>query len=330
MNKVYIKSGSSFEADGNDSIVRAALRNGVGFPYECSSGSCGTCKFTLIDGQVEDLYPGSSGLSERDRRKGRKLACQCRPLTNITIKALESEDYVPLYKPQRNKAKIVSVKNITHNIVSLTFDIGAPAKFLPGQYALIEAVQLGERAYSMSNLENEDKLLEFFIKKVPGGKISELFFDPVKLESTEFVVDGPYGVAYIRENDRSRICLAGGSGLAPMISIARHHIAENSNAKLTFIFGGQKNKDTLSQEEFRSMVGDEDGVIDYISVVSDEMPSGNNRKGYLHEVLIDEFGNDLKGFDIYCAGPPAMINALESVLYSISFPTNQLYFDRFF
>lgn len=329
MSKVQIISGASFDVNEKDSIVRAALRAGIGFPYECNSGSCGTCKFTLIDGSVEDLYPDSPGLSDRDRRKGRKLACQCMPLTDLNIKVVEADDYIPKFKPKRQIAKLVDVKPITHNILAFTFSVEVPSSFLAGQYALLEIPGVGERAYSMSNLENPERLLEFFIKRVPGGKVTEFLFDQDNTVPIKLSLDGPYGIAHVRDGNRDRICIAGGSGLAPMISIARHHIIEDSKETLIFIFGGQKKEDILTEEEFRLLVGDDKGVIEYIACVSDDEPGINQSKGYLHEVLIDEVGDELDSFDIYCAGPPAMTNALEMLLNSVSFPASQLYFDRF-
>ncbi|MCB1756078.1 MAG: 2Fe-2S iron-sulfur cluster binding domain-containing protein, partial [Gammaproteobacteria bacterium] len=85
MYKVTLESGESF-ACADERILSSALRNRLGFPYECNSGSCGICKFTLLRGEVRDLYPDAPGLSERDRGKGRKLACQCKPVSDLNIK----------------------------------------------------------------------------------------------------------------------------------------------------------------------------------------------------------------------------------------------------
>lgn len=329
MPKVQIVSGASFDVGAQDTVVRAALRAGIGFPYECNSGSCGTCKFTLLEGEVEDLQPDSPALSERDRKKGRKLACQCLPLTDLSIKVFEDDEYIPKFKPKRLSAKLIDIKPVTHNIYSFKFKVEQDSCFLAGQYSLIELPDVGERAYSMSNLDNTDGVLEFLIKKVPGGKVSVSLFELDNTVPLSVSIDGPYGIAHIRDNNRDRICIAGGSGLAPMVSIARQHIMENSKNKLIFIFGGQKNEDVLTEDEFRLMVGDDRGVIEYIAAVSNDEPKNNYKKGYLNEVLMSELGEDLSSNDIYCAGPPALTNALEQMLHSNAFPVDQLYFDRF-
>ena len=80
------KSDVHFSCDGMDSITRAGLKAGFGMPYECNAGGCGTCRFELVEGEVEDLYPNAPVLTERDRKRGRKLACQSRPKGDVTIR----------------------------------------------------------------------------------------------------------------------------------------------------------------------------------------------------------------------------------------------------
>lgn len=86
------KDGSTFEQQEGDTLLRAALRAGVGLSYECNSGGCGGCKFELLEGEVETLWADAPGLNERDRRRGRHLACQCRAKGPATIKASTAKE----------------------------------------------------------------------------------------------------------------------------------------------------------------------------------------------------------------------------------------------
>lgn len=94
---ITVESGDSFVCEPSDTILRAALRAGFAFPYECNVGQCGSCRFELLKGEVEDLWPGAPALNERDRRKSRKLACQSRPISDCVIKVRADPDCAPLH-----------------------------------------------------------------------------------------------------------------------------------------------------------------------------------------------------------------------------------------
>jgi|SRR5690554_438212 len=322
-------TGEAFECGANETIVRAALRNGLGFPYECNSGSCGTCKFTVVSGEFDNLYVGAPGLSERDVKKGRLLGCQCSPVGDVEIKANFDVIYKPVFEPKSQRAKLVNVKKITHDISEFSFEVECGDRFVGGQYSLIAIPGLGKRAYSMSNTPNSNRL-DFMVKKTNKNGVSDYLFDlKVGDKESTLDVDGPYGIAYYRESPRDKICLAGGSGLAPMVSIAREHLASGSKSKMTFLMGGRTDSDLLWLHEFRELVGDDDGVIEYYPVASENTLANNVISGFLHEALSSVFGNDLQEFDIYCAGPPALTSSLELMLHNNNFPINQLYFDRY-
>lgn len=334
MHKVYLPSGELFLCNEDDTLVQGALRQGVGLPYECNSGGCGTCKFILEEGKVEELNPDAAGLSDRDKRKGRKLACQCRPMSDLKIKVSPDPLYTPLHKPTIQQAKLVSIETLTHNIRAFKFKPDTPMDFLPGQYTLLTLPEGDVRAYSMANLADDQSGVEFFIKQVPGGHVTQALFD-IRYDTdtdtdTEVSLDGPYGIAYCRTSPRDIICVAGGSGLAPMISIARAHVQAGIKRKLYFFFGGQRHEDILKLDQFRRLVGDSTGVIQYTAAVSDETSSGSADNGFVHQVMLERMGQQLSEYDIYCAGPPAMTTALESTLHTIGFPMGQLYYDRFF
>lgn len=114
LNPVIIneRDGTRFEQAPGDTLLRAALRAGVGLSYECNSGGCGGCKFELLAGDVETLWPDAPGLGERDRRRGRHLACQCRALGDVSIKAASGAEYVPLRQPRRRRAVLTGTRRI--------------------------------------------------------------------------------------------------------------------------------------------------------------------------------------------------------------------------
>ena len=212
------KDGSTFEQQEGDTLLRAALRAGVGLSYECNSGGCGGCKFELLEGEVETLWADAPGLNERDRRRGRHLACQCRAKGPATIKASTAKEYVPKVLPQRQKARLVGISDITHDLREFRFRSSGGAGFLPGQFAMLDLAGLdASRAYSLSNTANDDGEWHFQVRRVPHGKGTHVLFDKLAC-GDEIGLDGPYGVAWLRtESPRDIVCVAGGSGLAPMV-----------------------------------------------------------------------------------------------------------------
>ena len=246
---INAKDQSRFEQLPEDTILRAALRAGVGLSYECNSGGCGACKFELVDGDIETLWEQAPGLSERDRKRGRHLACQCRALGQVTIKAPSAAEYVPQRKPQRQSAMLTGISDITHDIREFRFQSNGEANFLAGQYALLDLPNLDSpRAYSMSNIGNEQNEWHFQIRRVANGKGTRVLFDELKIGDV-IGLDGAYGLGYLRDTPRDLVCIAGGSGLAPMVSIARGAAQAGmlKDRHLHFFYGARTAKDVCGK-----------------------------------------------------------------------------------
>lgn len=320
-----------------DTVLRAALRAGVGFPYECNSGGCGSCKFDLVSGTVDNLWPEAPGLTERDHRKGKLLACQCVPTSDLAIKARIDQDFIPKIRPQRQLARLVGVTDITHDIREFRFLTDAPARFLPGQYAILKIVGVdAPRCYSMSNIPNAGGEWHFQIRRVPHGRFTSALFSRLRV-GDQIEIDGPYGLAYLRE-DRQRdiVCIAGGSGLAPMVSIARGAAAAGmlQQHHLHFFYGGRTPRD-LCGEDFLRELDPEGKRIFYHPVVSDaysvEQHGWTGDIGFVHEWVPRKLGDELGAFEFYFAGPPPMTQAIQEMLMiQHRVPFEQIHYDRFF
>ncbi len=321
----------------NDTLLQGALRAGIGFPYECSSGGCGSCKFELIEGEVDNLWPEAAGLTERDRRKNRLLACQCRAKSALKIKVNTSSEYRPLTPPQRRHAKLVETHDITHDIREFRFVTETSADFQAGQYALLYIPGVAApRAYSMSNTGNPNGEWHFQIRLVPGGKASASLFHTLKL-GDEIDLDGPFGIAYLRKDvARDIICVAGGSGLAPMISIARG-ASENGmlqNRQLHFFYGA-RTPDDVCGESMLNELPEAGGNLRYHAVVSQTDAANqtpwNGETGFVHDMVRRVIGAEMPKYEFYFAGPPPMTQALQEMLMlEYRVPFEQIHFDRYF
>lgn len=328
------KDGSQFGQMPQDTILRAALRAGVGLTYECNSGGCGACKFELVQGEIETLWATAPGLSERDRRRGRHLACQCRALDSITIKASTASEYVPPLPPQRQRAVFTGSTDITHDIREFRFTTDGKAAFLPGQYAMLDLPGVGSsRAYSMANTPNEQGEWHFQIRQVAHGKGTAVLFDSLR-PGDEIGLDGPYGVAFLRlDAPRDLVCVAGGSGLAPMLAIARGSAKAGllEKRRLHFFYGARTPQDVCGRSMLEALEGFGERIV-YYPVVSEPGEAGwDGATGFVHSHLAAVLPATLASFEFYFAGPPPMTQALQEMLMvEHRVPFEQIHFDRFF
>jgi toluene monooxygenase electron transfer component len=326
-------AGVTFHCAEDDTILRAALRAGLGLPYECNVGSCGNCRFLLLDGGVQHEQANLAGWSERDRDQNRWLGCQARPLGDIKIKVPQRESYKSTFPPVRTVGTLVGSTDITHDIREFRFRLEQPSQFRAGQYALIRTPNCDvARAYSMANISNAaaDEW-HFTIRRVPDGKATSYLFDMMQF-GERVAIDGPYGLAYLREDSsRDILCLAGGSGLAPMLSITRAAVVSDQLRGRTvhFLYGGRTPQDICGENMLRLLPGF-GARIHYHCTVSDPSPDWDGRTGFVHQTALEIFGEQLKELEIYLAGPPAMADAIMKTAIANRVPVSQLHFDKFY
>lgn len=335
-HQIRIGEDEPFQQDGEDTLLQAALRARIGFPYECSSGGCGSCKFELLDGEVENLWQEAPGLSERDRRRKLLLACQCRAKGPLHIKVRSSPECRPQIRPERRNARLVGSRAITHDITEFRFAAQGPAEFQAGQYALLYLPGVGApRAYSMSNVANIDGEWHFQIRRVAGGKGTDRLFNHLDAGDS-IVIDGPYGMAGLRtQSARDIVCVAGGSGLAPMVSIARGAAQAGMlrDRQLHFFYGARTPQDVCGEEFLRDLPGFGTS-LHFHPVVS--QPDGaatpwHGATGFVHERVGQVLAGRMTDCEFYFAGPPPMTQALQSMLMlDHRVPFEQIHFDRFF
>ncbi|WP_212524369.1 2Fe-2S iron-sulfur cluster-binding protein [Actibacterium sp. MT2.3-13A] len=325
------KEGVAFDCDDEDTILRAALRAGIGMPYSCNVGSCGNCRVELIDGAVEHLRADAPAWSERDLKRNRWLGCQAKPKGDCTIKFRADDSYIPRVRPIRQGARLVGVTPITRDISEFAFRLDSATDFDPGQYALLSVPGVeGARAYSMCNLPGED-LWRFQIRRVPEGAATGALFGQLET-GAEIRIDGPYGTAQLRtDTPRDILLLAGGSGLSPMVSIARGARAAGllGDRRIHFYYGCRSADDAIAPD----FVENELGFVDsFVTAISD--PAGfdgwTGPKGFLHDVVLADLGGALKEHEIYFAGPPVMAAAIQKTAHENGVPMDQIHFDEFY
>jgi toluene monooxygenase electron transfer component len=332
--QIHLEDGRRFACGAHDTLTRAGLRAGLAMPYECNAGGCGTCRYELLSGEVEDLYPAAPALSNRDRRKGRRLGCQSAPRSDLTIRMRVDLQPPRTPAPRRVMASLVGVSDVTRDIREFRFRLDDPMLFLPGQYALVEIAGVGRaRAYSMSNVAGGGDEWHFQIRRVAEGRATSVLFERFG-PGMKVTLDGPYGNAFLREDvTRDIVCVAGGSGLAPMLSIARGAAMSSALAqrRLRFFMGGRTHADIGGEQELRALAGFGDAIT-FHPVVSDPEPDGawSGATGFVHDVALATIDADPVRHEWYFAGPPPMVAAVEVRLRDAGVPQQQLHFDRYF
>ncbi|MCG6903584.1 MAG: 2Fe-2S iron-sulfur cluster binding domain-containing protein [Rhodobacter sp.] len=314
--------GPAFECESGDTILRAALRAGLGMSYSCNVGSCGNCRFELIEGAVEHARADAPAWGERDQKRNRWLGCQARPQGDCRIKFRADPGAVSRDAPALRDGTLVSVTPVTRDISEFAFRVEGADAFRPGQYALLHAPGVaGGRPYSMSNLPGEG-LWRFLIKRVPGGGATGYLFDAARPGDT-VKIDGPYGTAWLNEEiERDLVLLAGGSGLSPMVSIAR--AAAGLGRGISFYYGARAQGDLF---DAGAVLGGSTGVI---SALSEPEPGWSGATGFLHGVVRDHLGARLSDAEIYFAGPAAMSAAVQKMAHEAGVPMDRLHFDEFY
>lgn len=332
-------SGQFFECRGEETVLHAALRSGIGFPYECSSGSCGTCLFQRIAGSFETAWDEAPGLSARARQKGdRMLACQSRPRSSGAIKAPLDDRYCPPVRPEIQTAQLRKVERLTPGMSEFMFSTQRPARFMPGQYVLlrIAGAVRGARAYSMANLPNDEGEWRLVIKHKPGGACTDYLFSRLRAGNAVEMA-GPYGLAYLRDGvGRDLVGIAGGSGLSPILSVVRKALGEEpgSNRQVHLFFGGRRPADIVDPKSFEDIRERADGRLHFYPAISEPTElspdSWDGDRGFIHEIVAQRAPHSVRQCEVFVAGPPPMIRETLTTLSSLGVPREQIHFDNFF
>ena len=273
---VQTKTGTfSFPCRDDQSILNAGLSAGHDLPYECSTGTCGSCHARVASGQVDAGWRDAPGYAKLDLAKGDVLMCQAQPGTDCAIRVRISLDQPATPGPRllRRTGRVVALNRLTKDVIHFVVDLSDPMDFEAGQFVgLRHAGVVGVRAYSMINDDPAACRLGFAVKRKPGGRLSDEMFDGVFL-GRDLEILGPYGRATFRPNDRRDfICIAGGSGIAGMMAILARarssgHFRDRSGS---VFFGVRTRADAFFVAEFAEAVNDADGRLNVVIAISDE------------------------------------------------------------
>jgi Na+-transporting NADH:ubiquinone oxidoreductase subunit NqrF len=232
-----------------ETVLRAALRNGIDFPSSCRVGGCGTCKCRLASGRVKELTETGYLLSAEEIDQGYILACQSVPESDLRIEVDLSRGAA-----RGITGRVVSQTRETHDIVRLVVQLEQPIPYKAGQFAnvAIDGLPGVIRSYSFATPSHRDAQVTFFIRKVPGGPMSSLVND-ADLVGRNVRVEGPFGDFWLRASDAPLLFVAGGSGLAPILAILSEALAAGLERSVTLLFGAREPRDLYALDEIEAI-----------------------------------------------------------------------------
>ncbi len=338
-----LPSNQKFTVEGDETVLQAALRSGVGLPYGCKSGTCGTCKSRVVHGQWQQGEHSPTALTPAEAAEGKLLVCCSRPQTDLTIEArvLSGFGDVPIRKMP---ARIASIARPSSNvaIVRLQLPANERLQFRAGQYLEFILRDGSRRSYSMATAPHADEQIELHIRHMPGGRFTDMLFGvaATQVKERDLVrIEAPQGTFFLREdNDRPIVLLASGTGLAPIKAIAEHIFHKRINrdkpgkpARSVMLYWGGRKPADLYLDALPRQWAQEQPNFTYVPVLSDAAPEDvwSGRTGFVHQAVMADLP-DLSAHQVYACGVPVMVNtAKRDFVAQCGLPEDQFFADAF-
>ena len=332
-NVHIVPADVTYETSTKGSILESGLAQGLAMPHSCTVGTCGTCKCKLVSGKIRELTNFAYVLTKEDLQNNYILTCQASAKTDVE---LEIEGFEPkrLNPPADFEARIISATDITHDIKEVKLELDQPIKFDAGQYIQLNDEGIfGARSYSfaMAPADNGDKTVSLFIRKVPEGEFTTKLFDG-QLEGVSLRAHGPSGNFWMREGRGPMICVSGGSGLAPIISMLEQAIKNPPGRPCVVLFGARTQADLYGLERLAAIEKAWDGAFNFVPVLSNEPADSGwaGATGFVNTGIDAAAGHLITDeADIYMCGPPPMIDAATETLVTLGADEHRIHFDKF-
>lgn len=307
-------SGRSFQAEPGEGILAAGIRQGIGLPYGCKDGACGSCKCRKLDGTVTHGTHQAKALSEAEEAQGLILTCCAVPQSDVTLESRQvtQEGALPIKKMP---TRVISLERKTADVMLLRLQLPAndTFQFHAGQYVEFLLRDGARRSYSMANaphtLTSAPPALELHVRHMPGGLFTDQVFSTMK-EKDILRIEGPFGSFYLREEStKPMILLASGTGFAPIKSLIEHMSAKGISRPATLYWGGRRPSDLYLSDWVQQQVSKMSN-LHYVPVISDGLPEDGwtGRTGFVHQAVLQDFPN-LSGHQVYACGAPIVVES---------------------
>lgn len=321
---------NQIEVPPKTTLLQAALDAGIDFPHHCTVGTCGTCRCRLLDGQVRAVLDFSYTLSAEELRHGYILACQAMLKTDVTV---EVEDtVVPTHQIADYAGSIVATAALTANILEVTVHLDRPIIYTAGQFAEITIPGLERsRSYSFAEPCAEDGTNEihFQIRHVQGGAFTKWLFESDRV-GENISVRGPLGSFWLRPSEAPIVCVAGGTGMAPILALLGDARRRAVTRPVVYLYGARTRADLYAIAQIEDMAAEWPTSFHFLPVLSDEPANSQwtGARGMVSDYLKASIGASVQAH-YYLCGPPVMIDAALARLDAAAVSAEHIHYDKF-
>jgi len=323
-----------FEVQAGETVLAAAIRQGIGLPYGCRDGACGSCKSRLVSGRVVHGDHQAKALSPEEEQSGLVLTCCATPQTDCVIEARSvpgAGEFPILKMPTR----VLSIDRPAPDVAVLRLQLPANQsfRFHAGQYVEFILRDGARRSYSMANApENlgQPPAIELHLRHMPGGKFTDHVFGSMK-DKDILRMEGPFGSFFLREDsDKPIVLLASGTGFAPIKAIIEH-LQALGNARPAVLYWGCRTRADLYLHEWAERAAMDIPWLRYVPVLSEptEADAWAGRRGLVHQAVMADWP-DLSRHQVYACGAPLMVEAAQRDLVGLcGLPAEEFLADAF-
>ncbi|MEZ5706039.1 MAG: CDP-6-deoxy-delta-3,4-glucoseen reductase [Burkholderiaceae bacterium] len=327
-------SGRSFTAEPSEAMLMAGIRQGIGLPYGCKDGACGSCKCKLVSGSVVHGPHQPKALSAEEEAAGFVLTCCGVAQSDVVIESRQvtEEGAFPIKKMP---VRVSALERASHDVMVLRLQLPAADtfKYHAGQYVEFLLRDGDRRSYSMATAPHtqvEAPQMELHLRHMPGGKFTDHVFSNMK-EKEILRIEGPYGSFFLREDsEKPIVLLASGTGFAPIKAILEHMAFKGITRPTTLYWGGRRPADLYQNDWVKAQAAAMPN-LQYVPVVSDALPEDNwtGRTGFVHQAVLDDI-SDLSGHQVYACGAPIVVeSAQRDFVAKAQLPAEAFFADAF-
>ena len=328
-------SGRSFEAEPAETMLAAGIRQGIGLPYGCKDGACGSCKCKKISGTVTHGPHQDKALSAQEEADGYVLTC-CGTATSDVVLESRQVTHAGAFPIKKMPARVALLEKLSPDVVRLKLQLPANdiIQYHAGQYVEFILRDGARRSYSMANaphtlIESGAPMVDLHIRHMPGGKFTDHVFGAMK-EKEILRIEGPYGSFHLQESPKPIVLLASGTGFAPIKANIEHMQFMGITRDAVLYWGGRRPQDLYMDEWVKARCA-EMPHLKYVPVVSDALPEDgwSGRTGFVHLAVLQDFA-DLSGHQVYACGAPIVVDsARKDFVEKAGLPEHEFFADAF-
>jgi len=324
-------SGRTFAVEPGEAMLSAGIRQGIGLPYGCKDGACGSCKCKKLEGTVTHGTHQSKALSDEEEANGFVLTCCGFPQSDVVLESRQVTE-AGAFAIRKMPSRVISLERMSHDVMAIKLQLPANDVFAyhAGQYVEFILRDGSRRSYSMANAPHNGPALELHIRHMPGGKFTDHVFAVMKEKEIQRI-EGPFGSFYLREDsDKPMVLLASGTGFAPIKALLEHMQFQGITRPTTLYWGGRRPEDLYMETWVQARLLDMPNLT-YVPVISNATleDAWTGRTGFVHRAVLEDLP-DLSGYQVYACGAPIVIDsACKDFSELAGLPEEEFYADSF-